>query len=62
MIWWKFKILETKKLIKKFNYEIVFEKIFKNEMNKNSMDGLDSKKTALTAVVKQGLENLLVNL
>jgi hypothetical protein len=54
--------LILKKLIKKFSYEIVHDKIFKNQ-NDDEMDiGKKPSITVLTSVVRQGLENLLLNL
>ena len=62
--------LILKKLIKKFSYEIIREKLFKNELANLDMGAEmdmvsgEAKTTgrSLTGAVKQGLENLLVNL
>ena len=55
--------LILKKLMKKFTYELILAKIFANESSPGSkMDTGESHKPALTAVVRHGLENLLVNL
>lgn len=52
-----------KKLMKKFTYEIIVEKIFANESSGGGkMDTGDVLKPALNGVVRHGLENLLVNL
>ncbi len=65
--------LILKKVMKKFSYEIVHAKLFEFENNKSSPDTvMDTAatelttnfktKTPLTAVIRQGLENLLTNL
>jgi ribosomal RNA-processing protein 12 len=61
-----------KKLIKKFSYEILFEKIFKYELinshKTQTTDAMDSglnveeNKKLLTGTLKHGLENLLLNI
>ena len=51
--------LILKKLIKKFTYQIIFENIFSFEKSSNDMP---ENKRPLTAIIKQGLENLLTNL
>ncbi len=62
-----------KKLIKKFSYEILFEKIFKNELvnchktqstaeNMDSSVNVEENRKILTGTIRQGLENLLVNI
>lgn len=62
--------LILKKLMKKFSYEILFDKLFSLE-NSTSKDGMDisgeasafkGTKTCLTGGIRQGLENLLSNL
>ncbi|RNA27286.1 RRP12 isoform X2 [Brachionus plicatilis] len=57
--------LTLKKLMKKFSYEILHEKIFKNECRTKQMDMDMDEKTRmvhLTGALRQGLENLLANL
>ena len=51
--------LILKKLIKKFNYQLIVETVFSFEKTTND---ISEPKRALTGVVKQGLENLLSNL
>lgn len=57
--------LTLKKLMKKFSYEILHEKLFVNENKQKGVDMDLSDKTRtvhLSAAVRQGLENLLGNL
>ena len=57
--------LTLKKLMKKFSYEILHEKIFRCENKPNQIDmNIDenTRMVNLSGAVKQGLENLLTNL
>lgn len=57
--------LTLKKLMKKFSYEIVHEKIFRceNQIKKIDMDTDEKTRVVnLTSAVRQGLEHLLANL
>lgn len=60
--------LVLKKLMKKFTYELIVEKIFANESSVSGSGKMDAEtldggvKPALTGVIRHGLENLLVNL
>jgi len=55
--------LILKKLIKKFNYQLVVESVFACEkVSTDMIDTSTESKRTLTAVVKQGLEHLLTNI